>query len=489
MRVGIVGLQHESNTFLPTPTTIDSFRQAHLLLGEAVRDKYAAAHHELGGFFAALADERIEAVPVMAAFTMPSGTITAETADELLALLGRELERAGDLDGWLVATHGAAVAANNPDFDGQWLSVVRRHAGPEVPVIGTLDAHANMSERMVAACNALVAYRSNPHLDQRDRGIEAGRLMARTLRGEIHPTMAASFPSVQINIERQLTSASPCREMYAEADAQLMQPGVLSNSILLGFPYADVAEMGSSFLVVTDNDKAQAQRLADDLGAYLWKHRRDFVGQLVSVEQAIQQVAAWPGPTALLDMGDNVGGGSPGDGTLLLEAAIRASLGSVFACLYDPEAAQRAKAAGVYQQVELSFGGKTDHRHGPTLRDTVTVEGVFDGKFSELEVRHGGQTHYDMGATAIVRTSGGQTVMLVSRRVAPFSLAQLTTFGIKPEAYRAIIVKGVHAPVAAYAPVVKSFIRVDTPGVTRADMTKLDFQRRRKPLFPFETAG
>src|SRR3569833_2973273 len=122
-------------------------------------------------------DDRIEAVPVIAAFTMPSGTITAEAADELLALLGRELERAGELDGWLVAPHGAAVAANYPDFDGQWLSVVRRHAGPKAPVIGTLDAHANVSERMVAACDALVAYRSNPHLDQRDRGIEAGRLM------------------------------------------------------------------------------------------------------------------------------------------------------------------------------------------------------------------------------------------------------------------------------------------------------------------------
>ncbi len=117
----------------------------------------------------------------------------------------------------------------------------------------------------------------------------------------------------------------------------------------------------------------------------------------------------------------------------------------------------------------------------------MTVVSLHDGKFSESQARHGGQTQYDMGPTAIVRLEGGQTILISSRRMAPFSLGQLTGCGLKPADYQAIIIKGVHAPVAAYAPVCARLIRVDTPGVSRADMTKLKFAHRRKPLFPFET--
>src|SRR4029077_3406803 len=137
---------------------------------------------------------------------------------QLLARLEAPIARAGSFDGLLVAPHGATVAANHADADGHWLTRLRERFGPKFPIIGTLDLHANVSPKMVAACDALIAYRTNPHLDQRQRGIDAGRLMARTLRGEVWPTMAGAFPPLAINIERQLSAEAPCKTVYAYAD-------------------------------------------------------------------------------------------------------------------------------------------------------------------------------------------------------------------------------------------------------------------------------
>src|SRR5262249_8823264 len=152
-----------------------------------------------------------------------------------------------------------------------------------MPIVGTLDPHGNLSPRMVAACDALIAYRTNPHLDQKQRGLDAAALLVRTVRGEVRPTMAAAFPPLTINIESQLTSESPCLALYNLADEMLRRPKVLSNSVMLGFPYADVEEMGSSVIAVTDNDAALARRLADELAGYLWEHRHEFVGRLTGV--------------------------------------------------------------------------------------------------------------------------------------------------------------------------------------------------------------
>jgi microcystin degradation protein MlrC len=490
MRVGIIALHHESNTFLAKPTTLADFEADVLGSGEAMRATFENAHHEVGGFFAGLSEEQIEAVPIVAARAMPSGVITAEAANELVSRALDELNRAGTIDGLLLAAHGAAVSENERDFDGYWLARVRQTVGPEMPIVGTLDLHANISPRMIAACDATIAYRTNPHLDQRQRGIGAAKLLARTLRGEVRPTQALATPPIAINIERQLTAESPCRELYAFADKMLARPRVLSNSCVLGFPYADVAEMGSSFIVVTDYDPALAQRLADELASYLIDRRRDFVPKLISVARAIDEALNREPPVCLLDVGDNVGGGSPGDGTILIAALHVRGAGPAAACIFDPQAVEHARVSGVGKTITISVGAKTDRLHGEPLSTKFGVLGLSDGKFEEAQPRHGGKTRFDMGPCAVVQTLDGVlTLLLMSRRTPPFSLNQLTSCGIDPGSFRILIAKGVHAPVAAYRTVCKSFIRVNTPGVTTADMALLPYRHRRKPLFPLEEVG
>jgi microcystin degradation protein MlrC len=488
VRVGIVALLQESNTFIAGATTLAHFEQDTLVEGDEVRRRWTDAYHEVGGFFRGLAESKLDAIPVFAARALPYGTVKADAFAELLRRMHTALDRAGPLDGLLVAPHGATVSEQFPDADGHWLSRLRQRFGPKFPIIGTLDLHANLSPAMVAACDALIAYRSNPHLDQRQRGIDAARLMARTLRREVRPTMASAFPPLAVNIERQLTAAPPCRPLYDLADAMLRQPGVLSNSLLLGFPYADVAEMGSAAIVVTDNDQPRAQRLVNDLARTWWERRRDFVGEMIGVEEAVERAARLDGPVCLLDMGDNVGGGSPADGTEIAHVLHRRAVGPSFVCLCDPEAVERARSAGVGASVSFRVGGKTDQRHGVPLEADFKVRGLYEGRFEETQPRHAGITQFDQGPTAVVETPNGLTVMLTTRRMVPFSLSQLTSCRLEPSSFRVLVAKGVHAPVAAYAPVCKHLIRVDTPGVTCADMTKLEYRHRRRPMFPFEPA-
>lgn len=496
MRVGIVGIMHESNTFIQSPTTLENFRNDLLLTGSDIRPAMINAHHEIAGFFEALENAGVEPVPLLFARALPSGPIAAVTLQVLLQMLWEQLDNAGDLDGILTAPHGANVCLEHPDMDGYWLTALRQRVGQSMPIVSTLDPHANLSPAMVTSVNAIIAYRMNPHLDQKERGIEAANLLLRTMAGEIKPVMRSACPRMAINIEKQSPQISPCLPLYELASEMRGRPSVLSTSITLGFPYSDVQELGSALIAVTDNDPALAQQLADEMAAYLVTHREQFAGSFTSPEQAVAQAMRSSGPVCLLDMGDNVGGGSPGDSPILahtIETYCRQNpipdgqSINTFISLFDQPSASAARKAGIGAIHTLDLGGKQHALYGPPLRTSVKVISLHDGHFTETKVRHYGMTDFHMGPTAIVQTPTGLTLQLTSERVYPTSLNQVLSCGLDPASFQILVAKGVHAPVAAYEPVCKQIIRVNTPGVTCADMTQLPFMNRRRPLFPFES--
>ncbi len=486
MRIGIIALLQETNTFISEPTTLEHFAENLLVVGEDMREACQGTDHEIGGFFDRLHDADCEAVPLFAARALPFGTVSDETYAALLDQMLQSLRDAGPLDGLLVAPHGATVSQTVRDVDGDWLTRVRDVVGTDVPIVSTADPHGNLSPKMIAAVDAITAYRTNPHIDQRARGVEAADLLFRTLAGKIRPVTAAAFPPLLINIDKQCSEEEPCRSLLELAAELRTRPGVLSTSLFLGFPYADVPEMGSAFAVVTDGDRELAQRTADEFAAVMWERRHEFLPGLIDVETAVQQAMDSPeSPVLLLDMGDNVGGGSAADGTALAHELHRQQIKS-FICLNDPQSVVQAEEAGVGNRATLSVGGKTDDLHGEPFTAEFTVQSISDGRFEEPEPRHGGMRHFDQGRTAIVTTDTGLTIMLTSRRMVPFSLHQLTDFGVDPAAFKAIVAKGVNAPIAAYAPVCPKLIRVNTPGATTADVTSLEYHHRRRPMFPFE---
>jgi len=488
MRIGIICIKHESNTFLPQPTTLEYFKQDLFLQGEDIRRQYSTAHHEVGGFLQGIKEAGHEAVPLVLFAAGPAGVIPAETLDELWRLTLEQFKAKGPFDAILVAPHGAAVAeGSRHDMDGWWLTELRKLVGPKVPIVGTIDPHCNLTETMVTACDFLTAYRENPHIDMRQRGLEAAGVLARMLKGEVQPTMRGAFPRIAINIEAQGTREEPMLTLIRELDKIRAMPAVLSASVVMGFPYADVPEMGTSFIVVTNNDAKLAESLVTRLSDWLVAHRELYKGNLVDPEEALKRALVAKKPVGLLDMGDNMGGGSPADSTVLAHLCHKSNQVRAFVCLADAEAVVQAQKAGVGGNLRLKMGGRSRVSPAAPLEAEVKVVGLYDGKYHETEPRHGGQTDFDQGATAVVTTQTGLTVMLTTRRAFPGSLSQMTSCNLKAEDFEVIILKGVHSPVAAYAPVCGTLIRANTPGVTTADMVKsLSYRRRRKPLYPFE---
>ncbi|MCC5939210.1 MAG: M81 family metallopeptidase [Lunatimonas sp.] len=489
-RIGILGIYHESNTFLQTATEWEDFEKGHLLLGKEIVDEYRTAYHEIGGVVEVLSNQAdVDMIPIFYAEATPGGKISSLASGKLLGNLKELLAKAGPLDGLMVLPHGAAVSEDYPDFDGKWLRMVRELLGEDIPIVGTLDPHCNLSEEMAASANAWIAYKTNPHIDQRKTGRDAALLLLGMLRGEIRPVMTALQTQVAISIEMQHTASEPCLGLYRLADEVAALPSVLSVSVLLGFPYADVAEMGSSFIVVTDHNPSEAARLAGRLKSYLETYHHLFSGKKIGLPELPALIEKAEKPLLLLDMGDNVGGGSPGDSTFLLAFLEESDFGRGFMCIYDPNVVDQFSRVRVGDSLTVEIGGKTDRLHGSSVAVTAELGAMVDGKFFEFEPRHGGQVSFDMGLTAIVQTTQNNTLMLTSRRIVPFSLQQLLAFGLDPNSYQVIVAKGVHAPLAAYMSVCKDLIRVNTPGATTADMSSLRYSNRRKPLFPFEQIG
>jgi microcystin degradation protein MlrC len=486
MRIAVAGFMHESNTFNPILADRAAFKAQSLTYGPALMDEWREAHHEVGGFITALEESGDDIVPIVMAWATPSGPVRDAVLDEVTGAIVKEIERQRP-DGLLLALHGAMVVESHRDGDGEVLERLRRALGRDFPIVVTLDLHGNLSERLVANCQATVAYRTCPHVDQRECGRRAAELLRRMLRGEIRPTQALAKPPMIVNIMVHDTSCEPLRSFMAQAQALEQQPGILRVNLLPGFAYADVPQMGPSIVVVTDNDPELARREADRLGARLWEARDRMAASLPDAAAAVAQALAAPRtPVVLVDTGDNVGGGSAGDGTIVLHELLKQGATEAVVCLYAPDAVRRCVSSGVGQEVTLQVGGQVDRLHG----DAVTVSGrvrlVHDGDYVESQVRHGGKRVNHMGLTAVVEIPGHSLLVLNTLRHPPFSLGQLTCLGIQPHRQRILVVKAAIAYKAAYAPIAGTIIEVDTPGLTAVNPRRFAYRHIRRPMFPLD---
>lgn len=488
MRLALLGFFHETNTFAAKPTGYDQFARGGILRGDEIARDHAAAQSTVAGFLEASREPGVEVVPLMFANTEPSGPIAAEAYERLTGELLDLLRSRGPWDGALLALHGAAVAEGHHDADGEFAARVRELVGPALPVGAALDLHANLTTTLVEATTVTVLYRTNPHLDARPRARECADLIVRTIRGELRPVQALETPPLVVTIVKQFTGAEPMRGLMADVEAVIARPGMLSASAVMGYPYADVPEMGMSFLAVHDGDPAAARDAARWLARRAWDRRAEMAGDIPSPEAALRAAMNAPhAPVVLLDVGDNIGGGSPADSTVLLELAQRLGARGYLQTLYDPEAVAACVAAGVGATVTLAVGGKTDDRHGRPVTVTGRVRLLADGKFEDPRPTHGGWRFFDGGTTAVLETADDHTLVLTSKRIGNTSIEQMYSLGIRPERYRIVVAKGVQSPRPAYEPIAAEIMPANTPGVTSADLATFDYRRRRRPLYPFET--
>jgi microcystin degradation protein MlrC len=280
----------------------------------------------------------------------------------------------------------------------------------------------------------------------------------------------------------------PMRSLMAEVEHAHERRGVLAAGIAIGYPYADVPEMGVSCLAVTDGNPALAHELAGALAASVWAARAELQGTALPVPEAVAQARrATGGPLLLLDVGDNIGGGSHGDSTAILSKARRAGLAGYLESLCDAQAAAACAAAGVGGRVDLEVGGRFENAT-PPCRVAGTVLALSDGHFEDPAPLHGGFRSFNMGPTAALRTDEDQTLVLTSLPVIDSSIERYRSLGLEPARMRTIVAKGVHSPVPAYGPIAKGMLFVDSPGSTRADLASLPYRRLSRPLYPLDAA-
>jgi microcystin degradation protein MlrC len=491
--VAIGGVMHESNSFNPTKTVVTDFegmRGTTSLAGADLLASLRTSNTEISGYLEVADSEHFDVYPAYIASATPKGPLTQETFETLTSRLISSLKAAPKLDGILLALHGAMVADSYPQADEEIVRRVRNTFGPSIPIVVTHDFHGNPSPELVKLSTALVGYQQNPHLDTKQRGRRAASIMARTLRGEVKPVQVIVKPPMVYNIIFQNTYAEPLLPITrATMDLEQSNPKILAVTVMGGYQYGDVPYMGPSVVVVTDGDRALAEKEAKRFGDLLWNSRDRIVLKIPDPAAAVKEaMTATKFPVALFDTGDNVGGGSSADSTFLLDELVRQKATGWVMTIADPAAVETAVKLGIGGVFDMPVGGKTDNLHGKPVTIRGKVKSLHDGNYMETEVRHGGGRYFSMGRTAVIEVDGGtrddkNLLVLTTRRIVPFSMHQIVSLGIYPERQKILVAKGTVAPRAAYEPVSAKIIVVDSPGSTAVNPARFTFKNVREPLW------
>lgn len=489
-RVAIGGFMHESNSFNPSRTTMEDYSiQEAGVSREDLLDLWGRSSSEVAGFIAGAKEQGFDVIPTLHANATPKGPLTRATFDTISGRLIAKMKAAGKIDGILLALHGAMVAEGFPHADEEIVRRFRAAFGAEMPIIVTHDYHANVSPEIVKLATVLITYKQVPHLDTKDRGMQAARIMNRILKGEVKVTKAIVKPPMVYNIIFQNTYQKPFLPITQATIELEKNPKVLAASASGGYQYADVPFMGPSVIVATNNDQALADREAKRIADMMWATRDALRLNLPTPAEAVRRAMNAPRfPVALMDTGDNIGGGSAGDSTFLLDELIKQKAQGWVYVVADKAAVDAAMKAGIGGAFDMAVGGKTDEMHGKPVRVRGRVKSLHDGRYIETEVRHGGGRYHELGLAAVIEAEGStrdlpNLLVVTTRRSSPNSLHQIISVGVYPERQRILVAKGTIAPRAAYEPVAAEIVYVDSPGATAVNPARFEFKLVRPGLF------
>ncbi|BBD96797.1 hypothetical protein SAMIE_1002980 [Sphingobium amiense] len=481
MRVFSATLATETNTFGPMPTGISAFRErAYFHAGEHP-DQMQMHSGPLWAAREAGAVHGWTLIEGMVAAAVPSGIVTRSAYESLRDELLDDLRGALPVDMVLIGLHGAMVADGHDDCEGDLLSRIREIA-PDAVIGATLDPHAHLSERMVRSADLLICWKEYPHTDILDRARELVTLCAATVEGRITPRPAVVDTGMIALIH---TNREPGRSLVRRAKEIEGIDGILSASIVHGFPWGDVADMGMKILIYSDAQKGaggEGERLAQDFAADLVAVRGQLSAQALGIDDAIDRALAGPGTAVLSDGADNAGGGAPSDSTYILRRLIERDIKD--ACigpLWDAGAVAIAFDAGEGAVLPLRVGGKIAPLSGMPVDAVWTVVALR----RDMVVQGLVGTPARLGDCALIRT-GGVEVVLSSIRCQAFGPDLFTELGCDPAARRIVVVKSSQHFRDAYAPIAREIIDVDAPGVLARDITTLPFRKIVRPKWPFD---
>ena len=482
MKIAIASILQESNTFSPVRTRYADFSP---VFGAAAYERHAAKLTEMGGFLDVLEATGASIEPICAAWAITANRLVRTDFLRLTHEFEARL-RESRVDALLLAMHGAQTAEGEDDVEGHVLTVARAVLGPDVPIVLTLDLHANVTRRMVALANAIVGYHTYPHIDMFETGQKAARLLLRIMDGSVKPRMAFRKLPLIVPAENSQTYRGPMHQLVTAAEKLEQSGQAEAVSIFPVQPWMDIEEMGCSVVSVTNGRFSTAQRQVDTLARRLWRDKRKFEVTLTPVAEAIAAALRIEGPTVLAESSDSTGSGSPGDSTGVLKELVKAPLtGTAAIFLVDPQAVDTAIRAGIGAEVTMKVGGAFDKKHSKPVKVTGRVKMISDGRWTARARGYNTGITTCMGRTVVFEV-GLVSILMAERSAMTVDPELFRSHGIDPSYCQIVVVKSPNGFRAAYEPIAKQIFLVDTPGVSTANLQRLPFRRVSRPIYPLD---
>jgi len=497
-RIAILGFSLESNAFA-APCARWDFEQRGYYRGDEItaqaRADTPAIYSGISGFYRAM--DRLHGrdgwrpVPIVHAASQPAGPVEEGFFRELLAEFEAGLRAAGRLDGVYLAEHGGATATHTHDPDGEVFALVRRIVGPGVPVVATLDLHANVSDAMMRSADVLIGYRTNPHVDIFERGEEAAGVLGELMSGAKATAYRVRLPLVAPSVTQLTAEGQPYGDLIRLGQSKI-DDRVMNVTILSGFAFADTPKNGMTVIVTTRDDPARAKALAIELAAAGWADRQRYVPRMISLDAAVELArAAGADPMVpslvFADPADNPGGGGRGNTTYILKAFLEAGVhGCILGVFFDPGLVDQAQAAGEGGRFTARLNTRESSGFSQPLGWEGRVVHLHDGRFAG---RHGmveGKS-VDLGPTAVIAFDG-VTVVAISKRQQCLSTDFFEALGVDVAGARSVVVKSRGHFRAGFQHLFppERIREVDVPGLTSPNLSNFDWKGVPRPVYPLD---
>lgn len=494
-RVALMGFLLESNSFAPVSEEQD-FRTLCYLSGKEILDDIALPNGslpaEIPSFYRAMnvSGTDWEAAPIVVTAAEPGGPIDQAFFERTRDDMEQRLRAAMPLDGVYIAEHGAMTGTGSYDPDGDLFEMVRSVVGPDVPILATLDLHANISEKMVEMTDVLISYRTNPHVDQKARAEEACKLMIEIWNGMRPQTAFIRLPLVAPTVTL-LTAEGPYADLIRYG--QKTKSDVIANvSVVAGFAYGDTPMNGIATIVTARNDLSAAQDLAKDIAERAWDKRERFKKVLTSLEDAVAMIAAngldtFKPAQIFADVADNPGGGGRGNTTYVLKALLDAKAqGALLGVFIDPALAKAACDAGEGATFDATFNKESESQYSQAFSASVTVEKISNGQTIGRRGIWAGRA-ISIGPSALLRVDGVRIVVGTHRKQGA-DPALFELFNLDVSDARSVIVKSRGHFRAGFDEYFQpeNIFEIDAPGLTSPVLSNFDFKGLPRPVYPLD---
>ncbi|UVK35920.1 M81 family metallopeptidase (plasmid) [Mesorhizobium sp. AR10] len=481
MRIALGGILHETNTFRNEDAQLSDF---HIVRGQALVATHQGVRSYIGGMLDAAKTVGATVLPTMFASAEAGGIISecaySSMVDDLLA----EIREVLPLDAVGLALHGAGIAHGIGNIEVDICRRVRDLVGSDVKIVITLDLHGNLDTKLSDVVDAAFGTNCHPHTDMFERGQDAITILPQISSGSISPVIY--IEKIPLLLVTATTMYGPMAAVNQLCRSIEEDPDIIACTFFHGFVWTDTPDTGPSVLVIANGDARKAKDAARRIAHFVWNNRDQFRPNALSPEKAIESALRseeWP--VAVLDGGDDPGGGCPGDGTYLLRAMLKANLSDAcFAAMFDPSIVAQAHSAGVGATIAVALGGKTDPRHGEPIAATAYIKALTDGRFlCQSPMGEGSQV--SVGRTARLHI-GGIDVVVVSERHQPIDTEIFLIHGIDVTRYRIIALKCTNHWRAGFAKVVKRDYLADSPGIMSRDLANHSYKHVARPIWPLD---